>query len=66
MEEVAEAVSNLGLAKRTLERLKTAVAEATMNAIVATTWRWVRGLTRPCNPRWPARNAGPCEDSNAI
>jgi serine/threonine-protein kinase RsbW len=33
MEEVAEAVSNLGLAKRTLERLKTAVAEATMNAM---------------------------------
>ncbi len=33
MEEVAGAVSGLGLADRTLERLKTAVAEATMNAM---------------------------------
>ena len=33
MEEVVGAVSNLGLPKRTLERLKTAVAEATMNAM---------------------------------
>ena len=33
MEEVGGAVSNLGLPKRTLERLKTAVAEATMNAM---------------------------------
>ena len=33
MEEVAAAVSNLGLPVRTLERLKTAVAEATMNAM---------------------------------
>jgi anti-sigma regulatory factor (Ser/Thr protein kinase) len=32
-EEVARAVSGLGLAQRTLERLKTAVAEATMNAM---------------------------------
>jgi serine/threonine-protein kinase RsbW len=32
-EEVAEAVSGLGLPERTLERLKTAVAEATMNAM---------------------------------
>ena len=33
MEEVAGVVSNLGLPERTLERLKTAVAEATMNAM---------------------------------
>jgi serine/threonine-protein kinase RsbW len=33
MENVAEAVSGLGLPERTLERLKTAVAEATMNAM---------------------------------
>ena len=33
MEEVAGAVSGLGLPERTLERLKTAVAEATMNAM---------------------------------
>jgi serine/threonine-protein kinase RsbW len=33
MEEVAAAVSGLGLPERTLERLKTAVAEATMNAM---------------------------------
>ncbi len=33
MEEVAGAVSKLGLPERTLERLKTAVAEATMNAM---------------------------------
>jgi serine/threonine-protein kinase RsbW len=33
MEEVAEAVSGLGLPEKTLERLKTAVAEATMNAM---------------------------------
>jgi serine phosphatase RsbU (regulator of sigma subunit)/CHASE1-domain containing sensor protein/anti-sigma regulatory factor (Ser/Thr protein kinase) len=33
MEEVAEAVSELGLPEKTLERLKTAVAEATMNAM---------------------------------
>ncbi len=32
-EEVARAVSGLGLPGRTLERLKTAVAEATMNAM---------------------------------
>jgi anti-sigma regulatory factor (Ser/Thr protein kinase) len=32
-EEVARAVSGLGLHERTLERLKTAVAEATMNAM---------------------------------
>jgi serine/threonine-protein kinase RsbW len=33
MEEVAGAVGGLGLPERTLERLKTAVAEATMNAM---------------------------------
>ena len=33
MEEVAGAVRGLGLSERTLERLKTAVAEATMNAM---------------------------------
>ena len=33
MEEVASAVSGLGLPPETLERLKTAVAEATMNAM---------------------------------
>jgi anti-sigma regulatory factor (Ser/Thr protein kinase) len=33
MEEVARAVSDLGLPEKTLERLKTAVAEATMNAM---------------------------------
>jgi anti-sigma regulatory factor (Ser/Thr protein kinase) len=33
MEEVAGAVDGLGLPERTLERLKTAVAEATMNAM---------------------------------
>jgi serine phosphatase RsbU (regulator of sigma subunit)/CHASE1-domain containing sensor protein/anti-sigma regulatory factor (Ser/Thr protein kinase) len=33
MEEVARAVSGLGLPERTLDRLKTAVAEATMNAM---------------------------------
>jgi anti-sigma regulatory factor (Ser/Thr protein kinase) len=33
IEEVATAVSGLGLPERTLERLKTAVAEATMNAM---------------------------------
>jgi anti-sigma regulatory factor (Ser/Thr protein kinase) len=33
MEEVARAVSGLGLPERTLERLKTAVAEATLNAM---------------------------------
>jgi anti-sigma regulatory factor (Ser/Thr protein kinase) len=33
MEEVAAVVSDLGLGERTLERLKTAVAEATMNAM---------------------------------
>ena len=33
MEEVAEAVSELGLPEKTLQRLKTAVAEATMNAM---------------------------------
>ncbi|MCA1687482.1 MAG: ATP-binding protein [Actinobacteria bacterium] len=33
MEEVAGAVSNLGLSQKTLERLKTAVAEATMNSM---------------------------------
>ena len=32
-EEVARAVSGLGLPERTLERLKTGVAEATMNAM---------------------------------
>jgi anti-sigma regulatory factor (Ser/Thr protein kinase) len=32
-EEVARAVSELGLSEKTLERLKTAVAEATMNAM---------------------------------
>jgi anti-sigma regulatory factor (Ser/Thr protein kinase) len=32
-EEVGRAVSGLGLPQRTLERLKTAVAEATMNAM---------------------------------
>jgi anti-sigma regulatory factor (Ser/Thr protein kinase) len=32
-EEVARAVSELGLPQRTLKRLKTAVAEATMNAM---------------------------------
>jgi len=32
-EEVARAVSGLGLSERTLERLKTAVAEATMKAM---------------------------------
>jgi serine/threonine-protein kinase RsbW len=32
-EEVTRAVSGLGLSQRTLERLKTAVAEATMNAM---------------------------------
>ena len=32
-EEVARAVSGLGLPERTLQRLKTAVAEATMNAM---------------------------------
>ncbi len=32
-EEVARAVSDLGLPERTMERLKTAVAEATMNAM---------------------------------
>jgi serine/threonine-protein kinase RsbW len=32
-EEVARAVSGLGMPERTLERLKTAVAEATMNAM---------------------------------
>jgi anti-sigma regulatory factor (Ser/Thr protein kinase) len=32
-EEVARAVSGLGLPERTLERLKTAVGEATMNAM---------------------------------
>ncbi len=32
-EEVARVVSELGLPERTLERLKTAVAEATMNAM---------------------------------
>ncbi len=32
-EEVARAVSGLGLPKRNLQRLKTAVAEATMNAM---------------------------------
>ena len=32
-EEVARAVSGLGLPQRTLEKLKTAVAEATMNAM---------------------------------
>ena len=32
-EQVARAVSGLGLPQRTLERLKTAVAEATMNAM---------------------------------
>ena len=33
MEEVARAVSGLGLPEKALERLKTAVAEATMNAM---------------------------------
>ena len=33
MDEVARAVSGLGLPERTVERLKTAVAEATMNAM---------------------------------
>jgi anti-sigma regulatory factor (Ser/Thr protein kinase) len=33
MEEVARAVSDLGLPEKTLQRLKTAVAEATMNAM---------------------------------
>ena len=33
MEEVARAVSGLGLSERTLERLKTAVAEAALNAM---------------------------------
>jgi serine/threonine-protein kinase RsbW len=33
MEEVAAAVGGLGLDERTLEKLKTAVAEATMNAM---------------------------------
>ena len=33
MEEVAAVVRDLGLPERTLERLKTAVAEATMNAM---------------------------------
>ena len=33
MEEVAKAVSDLGLPQRTLQKLKTAVAEATMNAM---------------------------------
>ncbi len=33
MEEVAGTVQGLGLSERTLERLKTAVAEATMNAM---------------------------------
>jgi anti-sigma regulatory factor (Ser/Thr protein kinase) len=33
MEEVAGAVEGLGLPERTLERLKTAVAEATMNSM---------------------------------
>jgi serine/threonine-protein kinase RsbW len=33
MEKVAEAVSELGLPEKTLQRLKTAVAEATMNAM---------------------------------
>ncbi len=33
MEEVAAVVSGLGLPERTLEKLKTAVAEATMNAM---------------------------------
>ncbi len=33
MEEVASSVEGLGLSERTLERLKTAVAEATMNAM---------------------------------
>ena len=33
MENVASAVSGLGLPERTLEKLKTAVAEATMNAM---------------------------------
>jgi anti-sigma regulatory factor (Ser/Thr protein kinase) len=33
MEEVAAVVSGLGLPDRTLEKLKTAVAEATMNAM---------------------------------
>jgi anti-sigma regulatory factor (Ser/Thr protein kinase) len=33
MEEVARAVSGLGLSERTLERLKTAVSEAALNAM---------------------------------
>jgi anti-sigma regulatory factor (Ser/Thr protein kinase) len=33
MEEVARAVSTLGLSERTLEKLKTAVAEAALNAM---------------------------------
>jgi serine/threonine-protein kinase RsbW len=33
MEEVARAVSGIGLSERTLERLKTAVSEATLNAM---------------------------------
>jgi anti-sigma regulatory factor (Ser/Thr protein kinase) len=33
MEEVARAVSGLGLSEKTLQKLKTAVAEATMNAM---------------------------------
>lgn len=33
---------------------------------MANTWPWVRGLTRPCNPRCPARNAGHCEDNSVI
>ena len=33
MEEVAGAVDQLGMSERTLERLKTAVAEATMNSM---------------------------------
>lgn len=33
MEEVAAVVEGLGLSERTMERLKTAVAEATMNAM---------------------------------
>ena len=37
-EEVARAVSGLGLPERTLERLKTAVAEATMNAMEHGNW----------------------------
>jgi hypothetical protein len=33
---------------------------------MASTWRWVRVLTRPCKTRCPARNAGPCEEGNVI